>query len=230
MEVGKKVVILYNGGKGGVTHFADALVPELAASLQRSVCSFPWKDLSEEAQPSSEIIHFKDHAGVTQVSMIVIRQEVAAFNCGRVVHELFQYLLSNAPIQSPDFCIILPTISRMPGSSVDVHTNVYTVIVNGGKDDSQLPKLPSSFTLRDGILAYMIHYAHATGLATRLFVGPSAQGVAAPNSDSTEVLHDLGDVVGGHVGLKFSKQHLDKIGNVASMLDSVEDDWRRLYI
>lgn len=186
------------------------------------MCSFPWKDLSEEAQPSSEIIHFKDHAGVTQVkllisvlglsicvvifgifkvciktdermnmcvqvSMIVIRQEVAAFNCGRVVHELFQYLLSNAPIQSPDFCIILPTISRMPGSSVDVHTNVYTVIVNGGKDDSQLPKLPSSFTLRDGILAYMIHYAHATGLATRLFVGPSAQGVAAPNSDSTEV-------------------------------------------
>lgn len=123
-----------------------------------------------------------------QVSMIVIRQEVAAFNCGRVVHELFQYLLSNAPIQSPDFCIILPTISRMPGSSVDVHTNVYTVVVNGGKDDSQLPKLPSSFTLRDGILAYVIHYAHATGLATRLFVGPSAHGVAAPNSDSTEVL------------------------------------------
>lgn len=34
MEVGKKVVVLYNGGKGGVTHFAEALGSE-ATALQR---------------------------------------------------------------------------------------------------------------------------------------------------------------------------------------------------
>lgn len=132
-----------------------------------------------------------------QVSLIVLRLEVPTSACGRVVHELFHYLLSNAPIQSPDFRIILPAISRMPGSTVDMDTrsnnvNTYTAFVNGTSENTgtvdHLPKLPSTFTLRDGILAYMIHYAHATGLPTQLLVGPSTQGVAAPKNDSTEVL------------------------------------------
>jgi len=134
---------------------------------------------------------------IVQVSLIVIRQEVPASACGRIVHELFHYLLSNAPIQSPDFCIVLPAISRMPGSTVEVDTrsknvNIYTAFVNSTPGNTgtldHLPKLPSSFTLRDGILAYMIHYAHATGLPTQLLVGPSTQSVAAPNNDSIEVL------------------------------------------
>jgi len=238
MEVGKKVVVLYNGGRGGVTHFAEALGSE-ATALQRVVSRFPWKDSSGEGKGSSEIVHFKDHTGETQVSLIVIREEVPASACGRVVHELFHYLLSNAPIQSPDFCILLPAILRMPGSTVEVdsrskNVNIFTAFVNGTPENTgtwdHLPKLPPTFTLRDGILAYMIHYAHATGLPTQLLVGPSPQGVAAPNNESIEALHMLGDVVGRHTGLPFSKQNPAKVGNLAPMLDSVEDDWRRLYI
>lgn len=45
-----------------------------------------------------------------------------------------------------------------------------------------------------------------------------------------QVLSSLGEVVGRQTGLTFLKQNLDKVGNLASLIDSVEDDWRRLYI
>lgn len=138
-----------------------------------------------------------------QVSLIVLRQEVLASACGCVVHELFEYLLSNAPIQSSGFTLVVPAISRMPGSTLNVDTsknvNIYTAFVNGTPENTgalgQFPKLPSTFAVKDGLLACIFHYAHATGLPTLVLVGPSTEGVAAQKKGSNEVLpvnvHDL---------------------------------------
>ena len=38
-----------------------------ASFVMCSVTSFPWKDSSAEGKASSEIVHFKDDGGVTQV-------------------------------------------------------------------------------------------------------------------------------------------------------------------
>lgn len=35
MELGEEVVLLYDGGKVGVTRFSEALVPEASPPLQR---------------------------------------------------------------------------------------------------------------------------------------------------------------------------------------------------
>jgi hypothetical protein len=128
--------------------------------------------------------------------LIVLRQEVPASACGRVVHELFDYLLSNAPIQSPGFRLVVPAILRMPGSTLNVDTsknvNIFTAFVNATSENTgalgQLPKLPSTFAVKNGLLAYIFHYAHATGLPTLVLVGPSTEGVAAQKKGSNEVL------------------------------------------
>ena len=134
---------------------------------------------------------------IVQVSFIVLYQEVPASACGRVVHELFDYVLSNGPIQSHGFSLIVPAISRMPGSTLNVDTtskdvNIYTAFVNGTSESTgalgQLPKLPSTFAVKDGLLAYIFHYAHATGLPTLVLVSPSTESVAAQNKGSNEVL------------------------------------------
>ncbi|KAG0567247.1 hypothetical protein M758_7G156900 [Ceratodon purpureus] len=238
MELGEKVVILYDGGQGTITHLAQALV-STSPSLQRVVSSFPWKDSSGRGESLSEIVHFKDDSGVTQVSFIVLYQEVPASACGRVVHELFDYVLSNGPIQSHGFSLIVPAISRMPGSTLNVDTtskdvNIYTAFVNGTSESTgalgQLPKLPSTFAVKDGLLAYIFHYAHATGLPTLVLVSPSTESVAAQNKGSNEVLYTLADVVGRQVGLSCSKEKLNTVANSKSLVDSVEADWRRLYI
>ena len=128
-----------------------------------------------------------------QVSFIVLHQEVPASSCGRVVHELFYYLLSNAPVQSPGFSLVVPAISRMTGSILNLdkskNENIYTAFVNCVSENTgalgHLPRLPSTFAVKDGLLAYVFHYAHATGLPTLVLVGPST---AAQKKSSSEVL------------------------------------------
>jgi hypothetical protein len=84
----------------------------------------------------------------------------------------------------------------MPGSTLNVDTsknvNIFTAFVNATSENTgalgQLPKLPSTFAVKNGLLAYIFHYAHATGLPTLVLVGPSTEGVAAQKKGSNEVL------------------------------------------
>ncbi|XP_024395936.1 uncharacterized protein [Physcomitrium patens] len=238
MELGEEVVLLYDGGKVGVTRFSEALVPEASPPLQRVVCNLPWKDPNGEVLTKSEVVNFKDNAGLTKVSLIVFRQEVTSSACGRVVHDLFEYLLSNAPIQSPGFSLVVPAISRMPGSVLNMDTgnnaNIYAAFFNRTSEGSGnldgLPKLPSTFAVRDGFLAYVFHYVHATQLPTLVLVSPSTEGVTAQKNESNEVLLALGDVVGRQIGLTCSKQELNHVTSLIPLASSMEDDWRRLYI
>jgi hypothetical protein len=235
-ELGEKVVILYDGGKGTTVHLAEALVPESSA-LKRVVCEFPWKDQKREERAPTELIQFKDKTGVTQVSLIVLRREISWTTCAYVVHELFEYILANSPIQSPAFSLVVPMISRAPGSVLteDANTNnnvkIYAASVNSVLSETigHLPKLPPTFTLRDSFLAYLSHYVHAMGLPTLMLLGPRNQGVVSDN-ESNEVLHALGNVVAQQVGLTYTKHNLKDVANLVSLTDGVENDWRRLYI
>ena len=129
-----------------------------------------------------------------QVSLIVLRREISWTTCAYVVHELFEYLLANSPIQSPAFGLVVPMISRAPGSVLteDANTNnvkIYAASVNSVLSETigHLPKLPPTFTLRDPFLAYLSHYVHAMGLPTLMLLGPRNQGAISDN-ESNEVL------------------------------------------
>lgn len=130
-----------------------------------------------------------------QVSLIVLRREVSPTACAYVVHDLFEYLLANSPLQSPAFSLVVPMISQVPGSVLaedgDTNNNVkiYAALVNSVSSETtgHLPKLPSTFTLRDSFLAYLSHYVHATGLPTLMLLSPRNQGVVG-DKESNEVL------------------------------------------
>ena len=156
--------------------------------------SFAWISMNSWWHFETLINNFINIMTCVQVSLIVLRREISWTTCAYVVHELFEYLLANSPIQSPAFSLVVPMISRAPGSILteDANTNnvkIYAASVNSVLSETigHLPKLPPTFTLRDPFLAYLSHYVHAMGLPTLMLLGPRNQGAISDN-ESNEVL------------------------------------------
>ena len=97
------------------------------------------------------------------------------------MQELFHSHLSNAWLISPGFSPIVPSISRTPGSILNVlnnkNENMCTPSVNYVPENvgalGNFLRLLSTCAVKDRLLPYVFDYAHATGLLDFTFVGPS---------------------------------------------------------
>ncbi|KAF6145132.1 hypothetical protein GIB67_013483 [Kingdonia uniflora] len=242
MEVGSKVIFLFRDAEGFGSSITDALIPNPNSSpLKRTETQFelPLEKYGiKGCNASGDIVHFVDHQGSYQVSVLLMQSyDPPVVACA--INEVLASITGEDRSTKPT--IVLPFFASesklsndmfnisssnkkiaLYGTHLGPETEFTQAIIGGTK------KPLSSLQIQFEPLACLIHFICVLNLPTVLLIGPRREHPTRRSTDEQlEVLHEMGKFLASHVGLDFSKEKV-QFKPMKKTKES-EEPWRALY-
>ncbi|KAF3445303.1 hypothetical protein FNV43_RR14998 [Rhamnella rubrinervis] len=242
MKVGSKVVFVFRDSDGFGSAISEALhpAPDNSSSLRSLEEPF---ELSlerygiKDVKASGNILHFVDHQGLYQVSVLLMQNfEPPILAC--VVNEVLTQIAGENSSSLPT--IVVPFVvasSKLKGdfrtlTKDDSKVSVYGVQIGPETDiikamATRTHKPSSTFQVHYEPLACLIQLARVLNLPTFVLLGQRGQCVSDKFVEELEILHELGGLLASSLNLCFSR---DKITwKPKATPKNSEEPWRALY-
>lgn len=238
MRVASRVVVLVRDASGYGAALADALLPPPGLTRDSSPLELPLDKYGLKGEKASgELVSFSDSNCSPQVSFFVLpdyKPPVAA--CA--MNEILALISSEASPVQP--VIIVPFITRSSSSYGMVRTTktgqlstLYGSEIGATNEFTHMlvdgtTKPPPSLQIRSEPILCLLEMVCVLKIPIVLLVASGGQHQGKSSSDTDlEVLQCLGDHLGRHINLEFSKQAVLERG--VEKLPTVEEPWRELY-
>nr|DAD23706.1 TPA_asm: hypothetical protein HUJ06_025169 [Nelumbo nucifera] len=231
MKTAPKIILLFRDADGVGSAIADALQPNHNSTLQRT---YGIKDV----KASGDAIHFIDHEGLYQVSLLLLQYyDPPIIACA--VNELLASIMGEN--SSSMLTLILPFLvaaskleKEMKSSIPGNHKVALSGVQIGPETDftramiARIQKAPPSLQIHYEPLACLLQLVRVLKLPSFLLIGPTAQHQSKRTPDEDiEALYELGEFLASSVNLCFLRDRIHW-NPTKKQRDNLEP-WRALY-
>jgi hypothetical protein len=239
MKVAPKLVFLFNDADGFGNAISNALQPNPSSPLHRLEDSF---ELSLEGygirdrKASGKIIHFVDHDGHYQVTILLMEDyepPVLACAVNEVLASIKEESLSMMPT------IVLPIVVSAAKlklerkfSTTSDKVSIYGVQIGPETDITRTmvaktQKPPLSLQIHHETLACFIQLVRVLDLPTCVLIGQSSEQFQKTSGEELEVINEMAELLTSMCSLSFLRERIKWNPTKTSKDD--KEPWRALY-